>query len=379
MTAPGALNETVREYAAQGFPPELKGKVAPGRLEVSAAGVVFRSEAHRADFPWEGLKLRAGGFNNAQLFLEHPNLPGWAVAAGVVELRADPSFQSRPEFAGFVKKAQGQPRIVPVLVTLFLLFVALVAAGLVAIYVNRARIVEAIVDKIPTTLEEKWGDQGFEQFKREGKIAANSPWEPALQSITARLLPAVEGSGYNFKFHIMNDTNLNAFAIPGGHVVVLTGLLEAAENAEEVAGVLAHELAHVTRRHSLRQLVQSAGVMLLVQALIGDASGLAGVVTEGSRFLLQQRFSRDFEREADDEGWQYLLAAEVDPRGMTRFFERLRRLEEGQGGAALGGSMALLNTHPATDERIQNLESKWQATANKERFRALPALKRGNP
>lgn len=375
MTAPIAPNETMREYAAQGFPPELKGKVVRGRLGISAAGMAFRGETHQVEFPWPGLQLRAGGFNNEQLFLEHPERPSWVLTASILELRADPALASRPEFARFVKGAQRKSRIVPVLVTLLLLFVALVVAGVAAVYVNRDRIVEAIVDRIPVSLEEKWGDQGFGQIKAQGKIVENSPWLPTLNGITERLLPTVEGSGYNFKFHIMNDTNLNAFAIPGGHVVVLTGLLEAAENSEEVAGVLAHELAHVTRRHSLRQLVQSAGLMILIQALIGDASGLGGVVTQGSQYLLQQRFSRDFEREADNQGWEYLVAAKVDPRGMTRFFKRLRALEEDKGTAAVANSLAWLSTHPATEERIQNLEAKWQAVAGKDGFRALPSLK----
>ena len=204
-------------------------------------------------------------------------------------------------------------------------------------------------------------------------MLTNSVWDGPVSNITARLLPVVKDSGYEFKFHIMDDTNVNAFAIPGGHVVILTGLLEAADSGEEVAGVLAHEMAHVTRRHSLRNIVKSAGLLIILQAALGDTSGLLGLATEASRFLLQQKFSRDFEREADETGWTYLVQAQVDPRGMTRFFEKLRDLMAESDTAAMEGALALANTHPTSQERIDRLNGKWEQTKNKTEFEKLPA------
>jgi predicted Zn-dependent protease len=135
-----------------------------------------------------------------------------------------------------------------------------------------------------------------------------------------------------------------------------------------VAGVLAHELAHVTRRHSLRNIIKSAGLIITLQALIGDMSGLFGIAAEGSRYLLQQKFSRDFEREADDTGWDYLVAANIDPRGMTRSFEKIRDMIAASDMAVMEGTLALANTHPTSQERIDRLTKKWEATANKENF-----------
>jgi predicted Zn-dependent protease len=221
--------------------------------------------------------------------------------------------------------------------------------------------------------ESKFGDQVFASFESEGKVLTNSVWDGPVSNITSRLLPIVKDSGYEFKFHIMEDTNVNAFAIPGGHVVILTGLLESADSAEEVAGVLAHEIAHVTRRHSLRNIVKSAGLIITLQALIGDASGLFGLATEASRFLLQQKFSRDFEREADDTGWAYLVEANIDPRGMTKFFEKLRDMMSDTGAVAMEGTLALANTHPTSQERIDRLTRKWEETKSKGDLEKLPA------
>jgi len=251
-------------------------------------------------------------------------------------------------------------------IALFLL--ALFFGGIVLLWTQKDRIAEYIANKIPVEWETKFGDQVFASFESEGKILTNSVWDGPVSNITSRLLPIVEKSGYEFKFHIMSDTNVNAFAIPGGHVVILTGLLESAETPEEIAGVLAHEIAHVTRRHSLRNIIKSAGLIITLQALIGDASGLFGLATEASHYLLQQKFSRDFEREADDTGWSYLIAANIDPRGMTRFFEKMREMIASSGMASMEGSLSLVNTHPTSQERIERLTRKWQETPKKDAF-----------
>jgi predicted Zn-dependent protease len=249
-----------------------------------------------------------------------------------------------------------------------LALLGLFLAGLVFLWTQKDRIADYIANKIPVEWESSFGDRVFQQFESEGNMLTNSVWDGPVSNITARLLPVVEKSGYEFKFHIMSDTNVNAFAIPGGHVVILTGLLESAKTPEEIAGVLAHEIAHVTRRHSLRNIVKSAGLIITLQALIGDTSGLLGFATEASRYLLQQKFSRDFEREADDTGWSYLVQANIDPRGMTHFFEKLRDMMNSSGDAAMEGMLALANTHPTSQERIDRLTAKWEQTEKKSGF-----------
>lgn len=107
-------------------------------------------------------------------------------------------------------------------------------------------------------------------MKAGGKFIQNPSLQQQLDQVTARLLPVVERQELKFRLHIASDTNINAFALPGGYVVVNSGLLAAVKQPEELAGVLAHELAHVTRRHGLRNLIQSAGLMILAQAVFGQ-------------------------------------------------------------------------------------------------------------
>lgn len=355
-------------YLAHGFPPELRGRVVSGNLYILPEGPRFQSQEHSVTLPFAGLKLRAGGHNNEQIFFEHPDFPGWSIYSSAAALHQNPILGGHSGFKSISRRIEKSQKGIPTPVILLLFFVALFFVGVVLLFMQKDRIVEFVVDRIPQNWEEQWGDQVFETIKAQGTVLEDSLWQAEVEKITSRLLPVVEGSGYNFHFHIMEDTNVNAFAIPGGHVVILTGLLESAGSAEEVAGVLAHELGHVTERHSMRQIVQSAGLLVLVQAMFGDASGVAAILTEGSRFLLQQKFSRNFEREADDKGWEYLIAAEIDPRGMTRFFEKLKAIYEGSAGSSMDSTMALLNTHPTTDERISRLEEKWENAPKKSGF-----------
>ena len=360
--------DSVGKYEAMAYAPQTQARVNAGQLVVTVEAVRFESATVSGALPMAGLVIRRGGHNEEQIFFEHPEFPGWSIYSADPALARDPILRVRPEIAKQLRAADKSRRATPLPVKIGLFLLALFFGGLVFLWTQKDRIADYIAGKIPVEWETKFGDQVFAQVASEGKLLTNSVWDGPVSNITARLLPIVEKSGYDFKFHIMQDTNFNAFAIPGGHVVIHTGLLEASDSAEEVAGVLAHELAHVTRRHSLRNIIKSAGLLITLQALLGDTSGLFGIAAEGSRYLLQQKFSRDFEREADDTGWNYLVEANIDPRGMTRSFEKIREMIAASDMAVMEGTLALANTHPTSQERIDRLTKKWEATANKEKF-----------
>ena len=359
-------------FRASAFAPELNSRFVAGTLAIDASAVHFRSEPASIALPLDGLQIRRGGHNDEQIFFEHSDFPGWSIFSSDEKLPRNPVLLSHPEFARTLRSVDRSRVATPLIVKLGIAAAAAFLLALFLLFMARDRIAEAVVNRIPLSWEQSLGAKVFQQIQAEGKLVEDSEWEPYVGEITKRLLPIVEESGYEFQFHIQQDTNINAFAIPGGHVVILTGLLESAESAEEVAGVLAHEIAHVTRRHSVRNIVKSAGLLVLVQALFGDSSAAIGALAEGSAMLLQQRFSRDFEREADDTGWAYLVEANIDPRGMTRFFEVLKKAIEQPGGSTMESTLSLLNTHPATSERIERLEEKWEALDKKNGFIEFP-------
>lgn len=355
-------------YQAQAFAPSGAGRTLSGQLRVVADSVRFEAEGISGALPLEGLIARRGGHNGEQIFFEHPRHPGWSIYSSDRALVQDPILSVYPQIVRQLRAAERSKRALPPVVWFGTALAALFLAGLVAIWLWQDRIVDYIVDKIPVSLEAQFGDQVFRSFEGQGKMLTDSPWLGPVEGVTSRLLPVVASSGYEFKFHILQDTNVNAFAIPGGHVVIMTGLLERARTPEEVAGVLAHELAHVTRRHSLRNMVKSAGLTVVFQMLLGDAAGLMGLATEGSRYLLGQKFSRDFEREADETGWGYLLEAKINPQGLIGFFELMKEIAAASGAGALEDSLALVNTHPPTQERMDRLQAKWRELPEKSGF-----------
>jgi len=231
-------------------------------------------------------------------------------------------------------------------------------------------LVKVASNSVPVDWEIEAGDALFGQFIKSQREINDETVVAQLEQITKPLVAGIKDDRYPLKFHIIEDASLNAFAMPGGNVVLHSGLLLAADSPEEVAGVLAHEIAHITRRHSVRNIISSAGLGLVLQTLVGDASGLLGLLSANSEMLMGRKFSRDFEREADETGWDYLLRSDIDPRGMIRFFERVQGEQANAGGGEdVQNALAVVSTHPATPERIAAAHVRWQKTGKQAGYR----------
>jgi len=123
-------------------------------------------------------------------------------------------------------------------------------------------------------------------------------------------------------------------------------------------GVPAHELAHVMHRHGIQQLIGTVGVAVIANALLGDSSGLLARLAGRSTVLLNLKYSRDHEREADLSAWDYLIDAGIDPEGMITFFDRLLQMRKGSALDDIGGALSFLSTHPGMEERLDTLRRK---------------------
>jgi len=362
-----------REYRAHAFGPSAPGTPKQGKVRLVAGVLRFENdETGVVELPLAGLVLEMGGWDSNQAVFTHPSVSGWSVFVtelGVLEdptLSGHPALQAQARVAGRKKGGGRGLMIAGVILAL------LVITPILLVVANRSSIARSVASKVPVEWERELGERTFAQIRLQGQITDDPEALKRLERITGPLLKGIGEQRYTFQFHISKDTNINAFAMPGGHVVVNMGLLNAAGRPEEVAGVLAHEIAHVTQRHSLRQIVESAGTSILVQSLFGDAGGLLGTITSGSQYLLQQKFSRDFEREADDVGWDYLVKAKVDPRGMIEFFKRLEAMEKSAPVVgAMNGSLNFLSTHPATRERIEYLEGKLKSLGSTSSYTPL--------
>ena len=181
-----------------------------------------------------------------------------------------------------------------------------------------------------------------------------------ISSVGLRLSSQANEGNQRFNFFMVRDSSINAFALPGGFIGVNAGLVLETDNESELAGVLAHEIAHVTQRHIARSvaaqsrnsLVSTAAMLaaILVGAAAGGADGAIAGVTAAQSLSLQQRinFTRANETEADRVGLGILARSNFDPNGMPAFFETL----SSRAGSSELNIPEMLRTHPVTSSRI---------------------------
>lgn len=176
-----------------------------------------------------------------------------------------------------------------------------------------------------------------------------------VKSVTDRVLPLAQKDrpGVKWDVKVIDDPKtVNAFATPGGFLYVYSGLLLAADDPAEVAGVLSHEAGHVVARHSARQMVDAYGLEAITSLALGQNPGVAsqlaaGVAGKGAMLAN----SRGDETEADEYGARYANEAGFDPHALITFFQKLQKEE-----ASAPGVMKFLSDHPATPDRITHLE-----------------------
>ena len=204
---------------------------------------------------------------------------------------------------------------------------------------------------IPVSWEERLGQAVVEHLAPEEKQCPDLIRAREIQQILTTLTSSLPKSPYTFRLIVVNQPAVNAFAVPGGTLVIFKGLLQKTHTAEELAGVLAHEIQHVLHRHATRAMLQQVSMRLLLAALVGDARAMTYGL-EGAQAVGMLRYSRQYEEEADEEGMKLLMASGINPHGMITFFETIQ--EESEKSLKLP---TYLSTHPELTERIQRL--KW--------------------
>jgi predicted Zn-dependent protease len=214
--------------------------------------------------------------------------------------------------------------------------------------------------------EDRIGREIMRQIRESSDYLDDAVIADYLENLGDRLAGASPSPGRNFEFFPVRDASINAFALPGGFIGVHTGLISAARNESELAGVLAHEISHVTQNH-ISRMVDShktnslASMLALAVAILAarsnsQASQAALVGAQALNIQNQLNFTRENEREADRIGLQTLEAAGFSPQGMGSFFERL----QAQGRLYENNAPAYLRTHPLTHERIADMQNRLE-------------------
>jgi predicted Zn-dependent protease len=208
----------------------------------------------------------------------------------------------------------------------------------------------------PSIAEEKEMGQEFaHKASKKLTLVENPEVLEYLYRIGAPIVQAAQPMTYRFRFHVVKNPTLNAFAVPGGHIYLYSGLLLKVRNVDEIAGVIAHELSHVKLRHSAQMIGKGTLVSLATLAAViaarGQAPVAAGAVGAGQ--AIQLAFSRKFEQEADRSGLFYLHRAGYDPNGLTGFFNMMVREQK----FSTSDIPPYLLTHPVTADRMEQIDN----------------------
>ncbi len=206
-----------------------------------------------------------------------------------------------------------------------------------------------LAEYVPPAWEAKLGETVVKQFTTGELVCGETLPQQAVDSIMQILNSAAPKHPYKFHVYIVKDETVNALAAPGGHLIIFTGLLEQTKNAEELAGVLAHEMQHVLNKHATKAIFQNLSITAILTIMLGD-SGIIGDMVSSMGGL---RYSRMQEEEADKIGMDIMIKAGVNPNGMIDFFNTL-----GKKYGDEPGLFKYISTHPLMADRIKKLKAR---------------------
>lgn len=195
--------------------------------------------------------------------------------------------------------------------------------------------------------EKKLGDKIMGWIYEKEHRLRNPAIDSLIHSIEERFNLKTDSTLKGIRITVMQSKQVNAFALPGGNIVVLSGLIDFCDTPEEVAGVLAHEIGHIQERHVLKNITQQVGLAVLTSLIFNDN---AAVLHDLVNNIIGTGFSRDYEEKADEFASKIMRKANLDPKHLADFLLRME-LKFGGPDPALG----FLSTHPANAERIESI------------------------
>jgi beta-barrel assembly-enhancing protease len=346
------------------FGAEFPASGAPCFVQVDGDGLTITVESGGGDgareaVPFSSLTVSAGGLDHDQLVVKWAGQNGGRtlylknpdVIRAFRETAPDHLGLPLAQVAEQVRQVRHRRRLAWSVVG------GVILATVLGLWLGSDLLVEIAVSRIPVEWEQKLGESAYRDFLSHQEVMKEGPAVTALGEMTHRLTEQIPNNPYKFDVTVVKSDVVNAFALPGGYVVVFTGLMKKAESGEEVAGVLSHELNHVLQRHGLERIVKNLGLMTVAAIVFGNQQGLVGMMKQLGVELFTLKFGREQETEADLTGLQLLQRAKIDPSGMIRFFERLSEKDEGR--------MEWLSTHPMSAARAERLKAELAALPKK--------------
>jgi Zn-dependent protease with chaperone function len=304
-----------------------------------------RLHANEHEVEISAIESRVGGFEHSDLFLQWQDENGeqWAInpvskADLEILLNTAPDVL-KPQLGKWRKRRHSINLVWGTIGSVTAAFLL----SFVLLWAYSEETVSWLADQVSVDKELQLGNSVLEQVKAEGDVIEQGLAVKTVQDIGNRL---TKGSRYHYQWLIKKDKTLNAFALPGGIVIVHSALIEKTDNADELAAVLAHEVQHIEQRHALKNMIKSVGWAAALMVVLGDVNTATAVIIHqvGNMY-----FSRDLEDEADRLGFKALITAKINPAGMPTLFKKLEKEQQ-------INIPAWISSHPATGERIKTIE-----------------------
>jgi beta-barrel assembly-enhancing protease len=231
-----------------------------------------------------------------------------------------------------------------------------IAGVLVAIYFLVVPwLAEKMASTVSTGTEEQFGNAVYNALDLSSQEDVNS--SAVLNEFFREMnVPA----GYTIRITVINSDAVNAFALPGGHIVVYSGLLSKLKTYPELAALLSHEFIHVNNKHATKSIFRQLGSRVFLSLLFGKFGNVASVMADQADNLKSLTYSRKLEKEADTEGLALLKERKIDPQGFIRLFQHLKNTTPAE------GLPEFLASHPGIDSRMTNIRDAAAGAAAEE-------------
>jgi beta-barrel assembly-enhancing protease len=354
------------KYEGCAYQTDNENGAVAGRIAFTSNFIEFEHADGVFELPLEHLDPELGAAGGA---IFHDSASDWHIESADERVWDDYFLQRNPQLRIRIRDLRARHEGGRTL-KFALYFLALFGVIFFVAWAVVAAATRFAIKQTPVTWEEHLTDAVIAEHTNLFVIDTNDVHLPVVTQLVARIAAALppEDRHYQFRVVVLDHYVVNAFAMPGGRIFVFKGLLYSTEQPEELAGVLAHEMAHVTHRHGLHKLIAAKGPYYALRLFIGKQEGLLSDISSASQLLVGLQYSRSMERDADATGWHYLAAADIDPRGMANFFRHQQhRPDEDY-------IPELFRTHPATSERIAALDKLWADSPHPTNFVTLPAI-----
>lgn len=206
------------------------------------------------------------------------------------------------------------------------------------------------VEQLTDKTEEKLGDLFWDYYKKTERESHHKLLEKSVDSIVNHICTANKIDRKKIKVHVLEKDEVNAFAIPNGHLVVFTGLVANSDQQEELTGVICHEVAHIELNHVMKKLVKEIGLSMLLSMTTGDSG--PQVIKETAQVLSSSAFDRNLEKEADLKAVDYLIQSKISPEPFANFLYKQSTIEP-----EAAQYLTWLSTHPDSKERAEYIVS----------------------